>query len=170
MTEAKALYDKATKLWPDREKEFLELGRILRDLSQIDHAMFNKFVSFTGSGKRSVYCFIEIDEVFRKMAGPKQRLTDIGWSKLHVIAKKVTSGNLSKMLQMAETHTKRQLEMVLGGGKASGAKKSVLFTYSDAEYEELASALLGHGAASAPRGLHNKEQALLNLIRDRKKR
>lgn len=172
MTEAKDLYDKAMKLGSSVDENFLELGKTLRDLLDKDPAMFQSFVKTSGHGKRKTYCLVEIDKAFRKMAAPKPRLLSIGWTKLYLIAKYVTTNNLNKFLTLCEESSVPQLKAALRDGKTGKLQETlhaVNFNLKADIYDALAEALINHGATPASRGLHNKEEALARMLAKLKK-
>ena len=164
-----ALYDKAKSLSGDVEDNFLELGKSLRQLLDRDPNLFQEIVAKTNLGRRKAYYLVEVSRIFDPLQVPRSRLRKIGWTKLQLIGKHVTQDNLEELLQLAESVNAKELERHMRGEKPLGNAHSVLMYFSPKQYQELADALVKYGGVRSGRGIQNKEEALLRLVRRLKK-
>ena len=166
MSKTPELYAKAVELSTAVDENFLELARTLRELQDSDAEEFRRAVKNSGLGQRKAYYLVTIDRTFSKIPVPKTRLKRIGWTKLNILSKHISKSNYGELLKKAEQHTAKELEAILRGEEPMTNAHTVLFYFTPTDYEELASALIKHGAYKSGRGLVNKEQALLNLVRE----
>src|SRR5271165_5503753 len=164
-----ALYDKAMGLSKDVEDNFLELGKSLRQLQDRDPDLFQQIVQKSNLGRRKAYYLVEVSRIFDPLPIPRSRLGKIGWTKLQLIAKHVTPNNLDVLLQLAEDSTAKELERAMRGEKPLGNAHCVLMYFSTKDYAALEDALVKHGGASRGRGIQNKVEALIRLVRHVKK-
>jgi len=165
------LYEKALQQSTHVEKTFLELGASLRRLYDRDRDLYHKVVEKSGLGPRKAYYLLDISRKFDKLPGvPKARLREIGWTKLMVIAKHLNPQNYDELLTMAEQNKVRDLEALLRGEKPKGdTAKCVLMYFTPEQYEVYAERLLKKGAYRSGRGILNKEEALIKILREHEK-
>jgi hypothetical protein len=163
------LYANAITLAKEFDDNFLELASVLRRLQENDPEKFKDFVKASGMGLRKAYYLVQVDKVFKPFHVPKKRLRELGWTKLMVLSKHVKKTNYLELLDFAEKHTVKELEAYVKGGKVEDNAHSVLMYFNDQDYDELVDALVAHGAVRQGRGLVNKEQALISLIKSKKK-
>lgn len=159
------LFQKALTLSGDVEDNFLELGKSLRQLQDRDSELFHKIVAKTNLGRRKAYYLVEVSRIFDPLPVPRSRLRKIGWTKLQLIGKHVTAGNLEELLELAESINSKELERQMRGEKPLGNAHCVLMYFSPKDYAELEEALLSHGGTGSGRGILNKEKALINVVR-----
>jgi hypothetical protein len=164
-----ALYNKATDLSSDVEDNFLELGKTLRQLMDRDPDLFHQIIQKSNLGRRKAYYLVEVSRIFDALPIPRARLRKIGWTKLQLIAKHVTPKNLDVLLQLAEDSAAKELERAMRGEKPLGNAHCVLMYFSPKDYAELEEALVKHGGVRSGRGIQNKEEALIRLVRHVKK-
>jgi hypothetical protein len=160
-----ALYEKALELFAKVPDKFLDLGRALRQLLDHDPELFQKFVAKTGIGRRKAYYLVEISRTFEPLQVPRARLHDLGWTKVQLIGKHVTQDNVDELLKLAESSSANELERVLSGKKPLGNARCVLMYFSPKQYDELEDALLRHGGERSGRGVENKEEAMIKMVR-----
>jgi len=153
-----------TELAPFANVHFLDLARHLRDLLDADPSVFHDVVQKTGIGRRKAYYLVAVDKAFRKLKVPKQRLLNIGWTKLTLLANHITQDNSAQLLKMAETHNARELQQALEGQEVERDAKVVMLYFNDDDYAKFADALVKFGAKRARRGLSDKEQAIIAMI------
>lgn len=159
-------FEKAMELASSFDENFLELGRQLRDMLETSPDEFQKFIDKSKIGKRKAYYLVAIDKAFRKLAVSKARLQRIGWTKLMVLAKhNVDEKNAQKFIALAEAYNTRDLEKLLNDEKPTPNAHCVLLYFDDADYAALEKALVKHGAGRSSRGLTNKEEALIKIIK-----
>jgi hypothetical protein len=162
------IYDKALTLSANVEDNFLDLGRTLRQLLDRDPDLFQKIVQKTSLGRRKAYYLVEVSRIFDPLPVPRSRLRKIGWTKLQLIGRHVTEGNLEELLQLAESVSSKELERQMRGEKPLGNAHCVLMYFSPKDYAELEEALIENGAVRGPksgRGLQGKEKALIKVVR-----
>jgi hypothetical protein len=164
-----ALYDKAMGLSKEVEDNFLELGKSLRQLMDRDPDLFHQIIQKSNLGRRKAYYLVEVSRIFEPLPVPRSRLRKIGWTKLQLIAKHVNPNNLDVLLQLAEDSAAKELERRMRGEKPLGNAHCVLMYFSPKDYAELEDALVKHGGVRSGRGIQNKEEALIRLVRHVKK-
>jgi len=164
-----ALYDKAMGLSKEAEDNFLELGKSLRQLMDRDPDLFRQIIQKSKLGRRKAYYLVEVSRIFEPLPVPRSRLRKIGWTKLQLIAKHVTPNNLDVLLQLAEDSAAKELERRMRGEKPLGNAHCVLMYFSPKDYAELEDALVKHGGVRSGRGIQNKVEALIRLVRHVKK-
>jgi hypothetical protein len=96
---------------------------------------------------------------------PKQRLLDIGWTKLQVMSGHVTHDNYLDLLAEAEKLPVHKLREILEGHASAPEKHCVLIYLSPEEYEIFCKVLKAHGATPRSRGLQGKEEALIKALK-----
>ena len=160
-----ALYEKALELFAKAPDKFFDLGRALRQLQDRDLELFQKFVAKTGIGRRKAYYLVEISRTFDPLQVPRARLHDLGWTKVQLLGKHVTKDNVEELLNLAEKTSANELERVQSGKKPLGNARCVLMYFSPKQYDELEDALLRHGGERSGRGVENKEEAMIKMVR-----
>lgn len=162
------LYDKALHQASHVEQTFLELGASLRRLYDRDRDLYHKVVAKSGLGSRKAYYLLSISRKFDKLPGiPKSRLRALGWTKLQVISRNLTAKNADQLLELAEQNNVRDLEAHLRGEEPKGdSAKCVLMYFTPEQYEIYASRILQKGAYRSGRGIVNKEEALINILKE----
>ena len=159
------LFDKAVHMAGNVEDNFLELGKALRQLQDRDLELFQKIVAKGSLRRRKAYYLVEVSRIFDPLPVPRSRLRKIGWTKLQVIGKRVTPDNLDDLLSLAEGVNAKELERRLRGEKPLDNAHCVLMYFSPKQYAELEEVLVAHGGTKSRRGILNKEEALLRVIR-----
>ena len=161
------LFDKAMTLSKNVDDTFLELGRTLRQLQDREPQLFQEIVAKSDLGRRKAYYLADVSRVFDPLQVSRARLKKVGWTKLAMIAKRVTQDNIDDLLDLAEQNNVKELERITRGKRPLGNSHCVLMYFSPKQYEELEEALVHHGARKAERGrgLVEKEEALLKMIR-----
>jgi hypothetical protein len=159
------LYTTALSLAKTFDEQFVELAATLRKLQETDPDRYRDFVKASKVGTRKAYYLVSIDRTFRKLKVPKKVLTDLGWTKLTVLEPHVTKTNWKEMLEYAKTHTVADLKQYVKGEEPVANAHPVLMYFNPADYNELMETLLQNGASKERRGIVNKEQALMELVR-----
>lgn len=161
------LFDKAIILSKNVDDTFLELGRTLRQLQDREPQLFQEIVAKSDLGRRKAYYLVDVSRIFDPLQVSRAKLKKVGWTKLAMIAKRVTQDNVDAFLDLAERNNVKELERMVRGKKPLGHSHCVLMYFSPKQYEELEEALVHHGARKAERGrgLVEKEKALLTMIR-----
>jgi hypothetical protein len=161
---ANKLYGKAIELSKRFDERFLELARTLRDLKTIAPDLFGLCVENSRISLRKAYYLLEVVDTFEKLHVSEKRLQAIGWTKLAVIAKHVTKGNVKEALKLAENASTRDLKAWVNGEWPEEKPHCVLMYMTAAQYTAFTDALLTFGAKRGRRGLVDKEKALTEFI------
>jgi len=151
------------------DEHFLELGKTLRLLQEVDLEQFRSVIKTSGIGVRKAYYLVELDRNLAPLSIPPARLRAIGWTKLMLISPKITKQNMKSMLEAAEKFTARELKAYLMGDKPDQNAHCVMLYFSPIEYEEFAKELEQYGAVMVGRTIKNKEAAVLDALRRKKK-
>ena len=114
---------------------------------------------------RKAYYLVEVYEAFHEFPVPRARLLNVGWTKLQMMCGYVTPENYLQLLAEAEKHPVHRFREILEGNWPEEAKHCVLIYLFPEEYEIFCKVLKAHGAKPRPRGLHGKEEALINALR-----
>jgi hypothetical protein len=156
------------------EDNFLELAKALRELRDLctdqqhgsgsGSVLFENTIKKSGIGRRKAYYMIELNRAFGHLKIPQKRLLRLGWTKLMLLSRHVTSDNWQDVLDFADGSTVDELRADLEGKEQTTHYIALRFT--DEEYQVFASALLTSGAYLVGNaGLANKEQALMRVFR-----
>ena len=158
------LYAKSLQLSTAFDDNFMELARNVRSLQETDSERFKDLIDKSGLGRRKAYYLIALDKALGNIKISKQRLRKIGWTKMALMAPVVTKYNFAELLEFAENHTAKEIQVKVSGGKHENNAHSVLFYFNEQNYEELQEALIKFGAKRHGRGLVNKDEALMKLV------
>ena len=98
---------------------------------------------------------------------PRERLVDVGWTKLAVIAENCAPEEMEEALALAETATAKELPALLKGAPRKAKARTVQLRLTPRQYDQFAAVLLANGARRPKkgRGLSGKEKALMELVR-----
>jgi hypothetical protein len=154
----------------------LELGEALRRIYAQQPSEFRALIGKPGLGQRMAYYLLEVSRRIREAGVTAAQARKLGWTKLQIIGKCLTPQNAADLLSRAEDRTAHELTLLMrrnplplsgsSARKRPNAKRCVLFYFTPAEYEEFRDALVIHGGAQrTSRGLVNKNEALLKLVR-----
>ena len=157
-------YERALTLVATFDKAFLDLGHLLRIAQDNDKPLFESLRKIPGLGSRKAYYLAGIDRVFGELPVERERLIQIGWTKLQLMAGVLNETNYHELLVAAENHTAQQLKAIVKGQKAPGKQRVVLFYLSPEQYRLYAKALIKHGGQKSGRGFLNHDEAVMKLI------
>lgn len=144
--------------------DFIALALHLRDVTEDRGAAFLEAAEQEGVKARRAYYLREVARLLDRIDTPHDRLRNIGWTKLSIIAQHLTPENAETMLSAAEQSTVTDLKDIVAG-REPPAKRHVMFFYlDDDQHAVVRRALLAHGANPSSRGLHDKEAALVNAL------
>src|SRR4051812_9526625 len=168
---ATSLFQDALALAANPDTNFLQLGRYLVDLRGMSPGHFQNFIKQSGLNRRRVYYLAKIAEQLGELEkrgthlDPSQ-LRRIGWTKLQVIASRLTPSDAAKQLQIAEQHTARELMVRMRGEKPAPKEHAILLRFTPEQYQMFEEAILQNGGTRKPkgRGLLNKEEALIKAL------
>jgi hypothetical protein len=141
-----ALFDKALELSANVPDNFMELGRALAQLHDLDRDRFRQLVAKSNMGLRRAYHLIEVSRTVEARAIPRDQLGKIGWPKLQLIVKHLTPNTLDALLRLADESTVEDLKHRLPGWKRpAGNAHCMLRYFSPKSYEQLEGALMSKG-------------------------
>jgi hypothetical protein len=112
-----ALFDEALGLSANVSDNFMELGRALAQLYNLDRDRFRHLAARSNIGSKGAHQLIQFSRTFEALAIPRDQLHKIGWPKLQLIAKHLTPSTLDALLPLAEQSTVNDLEHRLRGWK-----------------------------------------------------
>lgn len=165
MNKGPDLYHQVVGMATTVDENFIELGRTLRELQDTDPDKFRLAVTHSGLGQRKAYYLVTIDRVFSKIPVKKDRLKRIGWTKLSILARYIDKQNWPELLKHAESYTAKELEQVLRGEEPQTDRRAVLCYFSPKDYAQLEKVLLMFKGQKAGKGIVNKEEAIMGMVR-----
>lgn len=146
----------------------IELAEALWKAEKAQPGSLRQLVAENGLGIRKAYYLLKIWERFAALDVPRERLAEVGWSKLTLIASYAPPGTESHWLELAAGgDTAKELEAKLkGAGWGKAKAHSVLLRLSPTQYRTFARVLQKFGAQPAKkgRGLVGKERALMKAL------
>jgi hypothetical protein len=142
---------------------FLELGRALRRLQEIDPKSFREAMAAPEIGRRLGYYLVAISAAFDGLPVSDARLDALGWTKLQVLAPHVTADNVGELVELAEQNTAFELEGLVKELPRE-EERCVLLRMTEADYGLFTRTMRAYGAVKSGRGLANKEAALRKLL------
>jgi hypothetical protein len=110
-------------------------------------------------------------EVARGLQGinvSDDRLKRIGWTKLQLIAKEITSRNARELIELAENVSANELKRAIRGQEPRERTRCIVLYFDMDAYAEVEHALVEHGAVRRGRGIVGREDALLRIIQGSK--
>lgn len=149
---------------PRDDNDFIALALHLRNVTEDRGAAFLEAAEQEGVKARRAYYLREVARLLDRIDTPYDRLRNIGWTKLSIIAQHLTPENAETLLSAAEQGTVSDLKDIVAG-REPPAKRHVMFFYlDDDQHAVVRRALLAHGASPSSRGLHDKEAALVKAL------
>lgn len=159
-----AIFDRVLRLAKRGDREFLEIGRLLRDLQAKDVDTFKLAYQQAGIGRRTAYNYVQIVKAFEPLSVKDEDLIVIGPTRAQTLAPHVTAQNCSELLAIAATSSTRDLQICVAGGEPVPGSRAVLLYLSPQDHARFTNALIAFGGKPAPVGLSNKEAALMNIV------
>lgn len=163
MSPADELITQAADLSVAFDQNFLELARTLRELDDMGVEEFRRALASAKIGNRKGKYLVSIDRAFAKLAVSKTRLRKIGWTKLRLLAPIIDGASCQDLLRLAEQHTAKELEALVRGEDPASKKRPVVLYLADDDFHLLHEVLAQFGGIKTPRGMDNRELALMNL-------
>ena len=124
-------------------------------------------MELTKLSRRAVGYLIATWKRFGSLDIPRDRLVQIGWTKLALIADRSETGDELAALAIAETCVAKDLPARLKGKPAQrGKMHTIMLRLTDRQHETFETILLAHGAKRPKRGhgLMGKEVALVKAL------
>lgn len=143
---------------------FLEGARYLREIQDDAPDEFLHVVEQLGIGRRKAYALAQIDRSFHSLGVPRDRLRQIGWTKLWLLSSYVTANNVDQMLKLAEQTTAHELKLILQGEEIDPDGKVIVLYLRREELFVFEQVMQKFGATKHPRGWLGKEAALISAL------
>lgn len=141
---------------------FLEIARWLRQTHEKSPELFPGIADQIGLSLRGAHALARISQVFDELRVSRQRLENIGWAKLQVIASKIDAQNCKQMLTLAEEKSVHDLVKILHGDVPHPGSQAVVLLLTLEQLAVFETVLLKHGAIKAAGGkLVGREAALI---------
>ena len=144
--------------------DFVVAARMLREAQDEFPDKFAQVAKDLGIGKRKAYALAQINRTFDDLGVPWERLRQIGWTKLMIIAPYAGEDSLDGLLDLAEACTAHELSRHLHGEPVFADEHCVILYLSNEQYQVFEQALVGHGALRSTRGMAGKEAALTKAL------
>lgn len=143
-------------------ESFLDMAELMWELKRTDPDAFRTAWMALPMSKRKTYALAKIGEIFDEYEHSRERLTRIGWTKLEMVAARITHPKTAPMfLSLAEKFTARDLRRILNGKAALGKASILQLALLPEDYEIVVAMLVRHGATKDASGLTGKEEALV---------
>ena len=146
----------------------IDLAEAIWKAERAQPGSLRQLVADTGLGLRKAYYLLKIWDRFASLDLPRERLAEVGWTKLTLIATLAPPGTEVSWLELAARgSTAKELEAKLkGAGWGKAKAHSVLLRLSPSQYRTFARILQKFGAQPAKkgRGLVDKERALMKAL------
>ncbi len=123
---ASALIKSVQALAAKDDDSMIELAEALAELWALpkppkgDRPTINELVDLTGLSRRAIFYLLSVWRTFCDLDVPRERLVEIGWTKLAIIAKLCHPGEEEAAPTLAETCTTKELPRRLNGGRDRG--------------------------------------------------
>lgn len=127
--------------------------------------MFDDVIRGLRLHSRKAYYILSVESDLQAFGIPDERLLEIGWTKLSLIAPKLTQENHQKLLKLAETHTAREVGLLLKGEFPAPDSKVLQIYLPAKDYAIVAKALTLFGAGMIDGSLVYKEDALVGIAK-----
>lgn len=170
MRSTQITFERAADLAGRGKTPSIELAMLLYGLQQRQPEEFRRFYEEEHVSRRKAFYLAEVGRCLAPLRLPLQRLEAIGWSKVQIISKRLNARNADVLLKQAETYSARALSAHLRDGGSVEPGRTVLLRLHPRDYGVFEKALLGNGAAKVGRGLHDKEKAIMKIVRQVLKR
>ena len=161
----KMIEDKIATLADYVGRDFMRLARELKELQDIRPDVFIQVVDKIELGRRTAFALARIGRIFSDLGIPDEQLNKIGWAKLNRIGGHLNEENAEQLLELAEHHTYRELDLILKGEEPVEGTKVMLLYLPEADHARVTQLMMEHGAKPSPNGgLTGKEAALMSLL------
>lgn len=146
------------------EEKFLELAALLRKLRVNSPAEFKLLISIPQLGRRKAYYLMSIQKAFGGYPHLRERLVNVGWTRLAFVAPYVTEFNVEEALLFAELNSAWALQQALKGKELPIGTRSVLLRFTPEQFVFFSEAILKHGAEKNGEGFVHKEEAIVAAL------
>jgi hypothetical protein len=147
------------------ENVSLAQGSDLAALYDEDPAEFRSIIDKGEMKRRRAYYLLRVGQLLKTGTFTKSDAERIGWTKVQIIADKITGKNVAKLVRLALDNSAQELKRIMREDDQKPAPHCVLMYFSPQQYVQFKRAMILHGATSTGRGLARKEEAIMRLIR-----
>jgi len=144
--------------------EFLQMARYFRKAQDETPEKFTSIADYCEVDRRTAYYLAQIDRTFSQFDISKLRLSQIGWTKLQIIAKYINQENCEELLTIAETSSAHDVALLMRGEKPVKGTRVVTLYLKAHQYKIFSQVVLAHGGSKSGNGLMNKEKALISAL------
>lgn len=149
---------------PTDPGDFLALAAYLLRVAETGEGSMVDAAAKLGINSRKAHYLVEIAKAIDSLEIPDERLRKIGWTKLSVIAPRLSEETAEELLDAAAKHKVPDLQAIVAGREPFARRHVLKFDLDDAQHEIVRAALLAYGATPSTRGLHGKESALVAAL------
>jgi hypothetical protein len=146
------------------KSRLLETASFLREIRDEHTDEFQATAKKLKIGLRKAHHLAQIDKKLDEMNIPAERVKRLGWTKLSLLAAYGKAETIDDLIEVAETCTAHELKMYIRDGKFDPDGRTIVLHLDREQYARLEQALLAKGAKLEPRGLLEKEAALMRLV------
>ena len=159
-TQTDTLIAQVVALAPEANREFLTIGRLLRQIKAQAKRRFQDAIKASGLKRRAQH-FVKLVDSLDGLGIPDDRLQRVGWVKLAAIIPKLTKANALSLLAMAETNSAPNVRRVIRGDDPLWGYRAVNLFLSADDYETFRRVVMRHGATANGRSLVGQDEALM---------
>lgn len=155
--------EQALRLAKEPSDQSISLALLLAELRPL-----TEFIRRSGISRRKAYYLAEVGRKLNGVEADRKRLVRIGWTKLQLVAKEITSRNARELIGLAEDLSANELKRAMRGQEPRERTRCTILYFDMDAHAEVEQALIEHGAVPSGRGLVGREEALLKIIRESK--
>lgn len=160
----KAAVEVPQELIDQSKARVIETARFLRQTREEHPDEFQATAKTLKVGLRKARHLVQIDKKLDEMNIAAERVKRLGWTKLSLLAAYGEDETIEDLIEVAETCTAHQLKTYIRDGKFDPDGRTVVLHFDSEQYALLEQALLAKGAKLEPKGLLEKEAALMRLV------
>jgi len=157
-------FEKAVRLSSKFDENFVELGHLLKHLKDTEPALFKQVCEETSLGDRKAMYLVKIARRTEHLPIPKGQMAKVGWTRMEIVANQLTPSTWKHWMATAETHTARDLRIILKGKRPVPGTRTIVLHLAPQDYASFEKVLLMNGAKANGLGMLNKERALMSVI------
>ncbi len=169
---AAALFKRAQTLAAKGDDSMIDLAEVVWELRTLpkppdgDRPTLDELASHVKLSRRTICYLLKVFQAFSDLGIPRERLADVGWTKLAIIAENSEPEEVEAALALAETATAKELPALLKGAPRKAKARTVQLRLTPRQYDHFEAVLLANGARRPKkgRGLSGKEKALMKVL------
>jgi hypothetical protein len=160
------LVEKVQMFKPDKQTQFVQLARALRDIKDRTGQSIPKVAEMVGMGLRSTYYLIELAERIDEMRIPDHEAEAIGWSKMMILSPVLDRKNYRGWFKAARGVTTVALRGMVRENRLKPEEPAVVTTFflTREQLRELDGALERRGMRRRGRTYVDRGEALMKLV------